>query len=33
MVFNGLLLAIGGSDGVSDLKSMEAYEHETNSWR
>ncbi|KAL7844877.1 hypothetical protein SRHO_G00234160 [Serrasalmus rhombeus] len=32
-VFNGLLLAIGGSDGVSDLKTTEAYDHEANSWR
>ncbi|XP_050948458.1 kelch-like protein diablo isoform X2 [Labeo rohita] len=31
--FDGFLLAIGGSDGVSDLKTMEAYDHETNSWR
>lgn len=33
MLFNGFLLAIGGFDGVSDLKTMEAYDHETNSWR
>ncbi|RXN30997.1 kelch 20 [Labeo rohita] len=31
--FDGFLLAIGGSDGVRDLKTMEAYDHETNSWR
>ncbi|XP_022532128.2 kelch-like protein diablo [Astyanax mexicanus] len=33
VVFDGLLLAIGGSDGVSDLKTMEAYDPEANSWR
>ncbi len=33
VLFNGFLLAIGGFDGVSDLKTMEAYGHETNSWR
>jgi len=33
VLFNGFLLAIGGYDGVSDLKTMEAYNHEKNSWR
>ncbi|XP_059381468.1 kelch-like protein diablo [Carassius carassius] len=33
VLLNGLLLAIGGFDGVSDLKTTEAYDHETNSWR
>ncbi|XP_063067293.1 kelch-like protein diablo [Engraulis encrasicolus] len=33
LVFNDLLLAVGGSDGVSDLKTMEAYDYENNSWR
>ncbi|KAL2100049.1 hypothetical protein ACEWY4_004443 [Coilia grayii] len=33
LVFNNLLLAVGGYDGISDLKTMEAYEHENNSWR
>lgn len=32
-VFNGVLLAIGGHDGDSDLKSIDIYDHETNSWR
>ncbi|TRY94991.1 hypothetical protein DNTS_004663 [Danionella cerebrum] len=33
VLFNGFPLAIGGFDGVSVLKSMEAYDYETNSWR
>ncbi|CAM4664992.1 unnamed protein product [Leuciscus chuanchicus] len=33
VLFNDFLLAIGGHDGVSDLKTMEAYNHEKNSWR
>ncbi|XP_048115121.1 kelch-like protein diablo isoform X1 [Alosa alosa] len=33
LVFNDLLLAVGGSDGVSNHKTMEAYEHENNCWR
>lgn len=33
VVFNGALLAVGGSDGVTTLKTIEAYCHETNTWR
>ncbi|XP_049907874.1 kelch-like protein 20 isoform X1 [Epinephelus moara] len=33
VVFNGALLAVGGSDGVTNLKTIEAYCHETNTWR
>uniref|UniRef100_A0A3P9M4X3 Si:ch73-29c22.1 n=1 Tax=Oryzias latipes TaxID=8090 RepID=A0A3P9M4X3_ORYLA len=29
-VFSGLLLAVGGHDGVSDLKTIDVYEHETD---
>ncbi|XP_064165726.1 kelch-like protein diablo [Anguilla rostrata] len=33
LVFNESLLAVGGSDGIINLKTMELYDHETNSWR
>lgn len=33
VVFNGALLAVGGSDGVTDLKTIEMYCHESNTWR
>ncbi|KAA8592554.1 hypothetical protein FQN60_018009 [Etheostoma spectabile] len=33
VVFNGTLMAVGGSDGVTNLKTIEAYSHETNTWR
>ncbi|TNN50705.1 Kelch-like protein 20 [Liparis tanakae] len=33
VVFNGALMAVGGSDGVTSLKTLEVYCHETNSWR
>ncbi|KAK9522228.1 hypothetical protein VZT92_018705 [Zoarces viviparus] len=33
VVFNGALMAVGGSDGVTNLKTLEAYCHETNTWR
>ncbi|KAJ8377635.1 hypothetical protein AAFF_G00255440 [Aldrovandia affinis] len=33
VVFNGSLLAVGGFDGITNLKTMELYNHETNSWR
>uniref|UniRef100_A0A3B4VIJ4 Si:ch73-29c22.1 n=1 Tax=Seriola dumerili TaxID=41447 RepID=A0A3B4VIJ4_SERDU len=32
VVFNGALLAVGGSDGVTNLKTIEVYSHETNTW-
>ncbi|XP_046871457.1 kelch-like protein diablo isoform X1 [Hypomesus transpacificus] len=33
MVFNGTLLAAGGSDNFTNLKTLEVYNHETNTWR
>lgn len=33
VVFSGALLAVGGSDGLTTLKTIEVYCHETNSWR
>ncbi|XP_024909225.1 kelch-like protein 20 isoform X2 [Cynoglossus semilaevis] len=33
VVFNGVLLAVGGCDGTTNLKTIEAYSHETNTWR
>lgn len=33
VVFNGALLAVGGYDGVTNLKTVEVYNHETNTWR
>ncbi|KAM6965163.1 kelch-like protein 18 [Aplochiton taeniatus] len=33
MVFNGVLLAVGGSDGTINLKTIEVYCHESNTWR
>ncbi|KAK6313486.1 kelch-like protein 20 isoform X1 [Coregonus clupeaformis] len=33
MVFNGSLLAVGGFDGITNLKTIEVYNHESNTWR
>lgn len=33
VVFNGALLAVGGSDGLTNLKTIEVYCQETNTWR
>ncbi|KAL3975448.1 YLP motif-containing protein 1 [Sarotherodon galilaeus] len=33
LVFNGALLAVGGSDGFTHLKTTEVYSHENNTWR
>ncbi|XP_041854687.1 kelch-like protein 20 [Melanotaenia boesemani] len=33
VVFNGTLLAMGGHDGVTTLKTLEVYSHESNTWR
>ncbi|KAM8886293.1 uncharacterized protein AB9W97_013470 [Spinachia spinachia] len=33
VVFNGALMAVGGFDGVTHLKTIEAYCQETNEWR
>jgi len=32
-VFDGTLLAVGGSDGISTLTSVEAYNPDSNTWR
>uniref|UniRef100_A0A3Q3IUX8 Uncharacterized protein n=1 Tax=Monopterus albus TaxID=43700 RepID=A0A3Q3IUX8_MONAL len=32
VVFSGALLAVGGSDGITHLKTIEVYSHETNTW-
>lgn len=33
VVFNGALLAVGGSDGFTHLQTTEVYSHENNTWR
>ncbi|XP_028313999.1 kelch-like protein 20 [Gouania willdenowi] len=33
VVFSGTLMAVGGSDGVTSLKTIEVYNHESNTWR
>ncbi|CDQ98340.1 unnamed protein product, partial [Oncorhynchus mykiss] len=33
VVFNGSLLAVGGSDGITNLKTIEVYNHDSNTWR
>lgn len=33
VVFSGALLAVGGSDGFTHLKTTAVYSHENNTWR